>query len=88
MTIARSRQISLQDTPYYHVVSRCVRRAFLCGQDAHSGQSYEHRRQWVVDRLLERHGWRKVAPDTHHPKSDPAAQEEWKKNCRKCWRPF
>lgn len=42
----------------------------------------------VVYRLLERHGWRKVAPDTHHPKSDPAAQEEWKKNCRKCWRPF
>jgi hypothetical protein len=32
-----------------------------------------------VYRLLERHGWRKVAPDTHHPKSDPAAQEEWKK---------
>ncbi|MFQ2269176.1 transposase [Aeromonas enteropelogenes] len=51
MTIARSRQISLQDTPYYHVVSRCVRRAFLCGEDAHSGQSYEHRRQWVVDRV-------------------------------------
>lgn len=50
MTIARSRQISLQDTPYYHVVSRCVRRAFLCGQDTHSGNSYEHRRQWVVDR--------------------------------------
>lgn len=53
MTIARSRQISLQDTPYYHVVSRCVRRAFLCGEDAHSGQSYEHRRQWVVDKLGE-----------------------------------
>ena len=51
MTIARSRQISLADTPYYHVVSRCVRRAFLCGQDNHSGQSYEHRRQWVADKL-------------------------------------
>ena len=41
----------------------------------------------VVYRLLERHGWRKVAPDTHHPKSDPAAQEEWKKNSRKHWLP-
>ena len=51
MTIARSRQISLQDTPYYHVVSRCVRRAFLCGEASPSGQSYEHRRQWVVDKL-------------------------------------
>ncbi|MNW20830.1 hypothetical protein D3C71_2214130 [compost metagenome] len=51
MTIARSRQISLQDTPYYHMVSRCVRRAFLCGEDAYSGQNYEQRRQWVVDRL-------------------------------------
>jgi REP element-mobilizing transposase RayT len=27
-----------------------VRRAFLCGVDHYSGQSYEHRRQWVVDR--------------------------------------
>ena len=51
MTIARSRQISLQDTPYYHVVSRCARRTFLCGEDVHSDQSYEHRRQRVVDKL-------------------------------------
>ena len=63
MTIARSRQISLQDTPYYHVVSRCVRRAFLCGEDAHSGQSYEHRRQWVVDKLGQLS--RRVNRDTH-----------------------
>ena len=41
----------------------------------------------VVYRLLARHGWRKVAPDTRHPKSDPAVQEEWKKNSRKCWKP-
>lgn len=41
----------------------------------------------VVYRLLARHGWRKVAPDTRHPKSDPAAQEEWKKNSPRCWRP-
>lgn len=30
--------------------------------------------------LLHRHDWRKLAPDKRHPKSDPAAQEEWKKN--------
>jgi transposase len=30
--------------------------------------------------LLHRHGWRKLAPDKRHPKSDPAAQEAWKKN--------
>jgi transposase len=41
----------------------------------------------VVYRLLARHGWRKVAPDTRHPKSDPVAQAEWKKNFRKRWMP-
>jgi transposase len=41
----------------------------------------------VVYRLLARHGWRKVAPDTRHPKSDAAAQEAWKKNSPKRWRP-
>jgi len=41
----------------------------------------------VVYRLLERHGWRKVAPDTRHPKSDPQLQEEWKKNSPKRWAP-
>ena len=43
--------ISLADTPYYHITSRCVRRAFLCGVDHYSGKNYEHRRQWVVDRI-------------------------------------
>jgi len=38
-------------------------------------------------RLLARHGWRKVQPDTKHPKSSPASQEEFKKNCPRAWRP-
>jgi transposase len=41
----------------------------------------------VLYRLLARHGWRKVAPDTRHPKSDPQVQEEWKKNFPKHWQP-
>ncbi|MCC2607396.1 transposase [Planctobacterium marinum] len=51
MPKARKAQISLEDTPYYHCVSRCVRRAYLCGQDKLTGISYEHRRQWVQDRI-------------------------------------
>ena len=39
----------------------------------------------VVYRMLARHGWRKVAPDTRHPKSDPLVQEEWKETSPKHW---
>ncbi|RPI85331.1 MAG: hypothetical protein EHM42_06790, partial [Planctomycetaceae bacterium] len=35
----------------YHCINRCVRRAYLCGVDQLSGKSYEHRRQWLQDKL-------------------------------------
>ena len=51
MSRPRKQLISLEDTPYYHITSRCVRRSFLCGVDQYTGESYEHRRQWIVDRI-------------------------------------
>ena len=51
MTTARKQLISIEATPYYHCVSRCVRRSFLCGEDSQNQVSYEHRREWIVNKI-------------------------------------
>ncbi|SFN67103.1 transposase [Dokdonella immobilis] len=53
MTSARSLLVDSETPGFYHCISRCVRRAWLCGIDPYSGRSYEHRREWVEQRLLE-----------------------------------
>ena len=51
MPLPRSVQVDPNLTPYYHVISRCVRRAWLCGDDAYSGRNFDHRKEWFVERL-------------------------------------
>jgi hypothetical protein len=51
MTRPRSALVSVIDTPYYHCICRCVRRAWLCGEDRLTGKSFEHRKPWMLERL-------------------------------------
>ena len=53
MATRRCDQVDCETPGYYHLISRCVRRAFLCGEDELTGQTYEHRRQWIEDRIIE-----------------------------------
>lgn len=50
MTRAGETPIYLEQTTYYHCKARCVRRAFLSGEDQVTGKSFEHRKAWVVER--------------------------------------
>jgi REP element-mobilizing transposase RayT len=45
MTIARSHLIDAERSGAYHLISRCVRRAFLCGD------AVDHRRDWLRNTL-------------------------------------
>ena len=38
----RSEQICLEVTSHFHLVSRCVRRAFLAGDDRFTGKNFDH----------------------------------------------
>ena len=53
MAIARSEVVIDGVEAVYHCISRCVRRAFLCGTDTYSGKSYEHRKEWIRLRIQE-----------------------------------
>ncbi|WP_411726868.1 helix-turn-helix domain-containing protein [Methyloglobulus sp.] len=39
----------------------------------------------TIYRMLARHGWRKLAPDTEHPQGDVGTREDWKKNSPARW---
>ena len=70
----------------YHLVSRCVQRAFLCGRDPATGRDHSHRRRWLVDRVealapcfaVEVHAYAVMANHFHLVvRYDPKACESW-----------
>ena len=44
-------QVLDHEESVYHCISRCVRRAFLYGQDLYSGKNYDHRKDWIKARI-------------------------------------
>ena len=50
---ARREIVVADEVGVYHCVTRCVRRAFLCGEDRYSGQNFDHRKGWIRQRLEE-----------------------------------
>ncbi|MFT7218952.1 MAG: REP element-mobilizing transposase RayT [Candidatus Azotimanducaceae bacterium] len=52
MATPRSQLIDLEQPLHYHLVSRCVRRSFLCGKDPYSKADYEHRKGWLEQRMF------------------------------------
>ena len=51
MAIPRHQLVDPKVPLCYHIVSRCVRRSWLCGFDRHASRNYEHRKTWLVSRL-------------------------------------
>lgn len=71
---------------FYHLAYRCVRRSWLCGKDRVSGKNFNHRRQWLIDRILflaqyfavEVHAYAIMSNHFHLVlRYDPLANQRW-----------
>jgi len=52
MATPRSQLVDPEVPLHYHLISRCVRRSYLCGRDARTGKDYNHRKQWLTQRMF------------------------------------
>ena len=53
MGYPRAMTVSSHEPGFYHCISRCVRRAWLCGEDPLTGRNFDHRRDWIERRLID-----------------------------------
>ncbi|NKB99729.1 MAG: hypothetical protein GKR90_14705 [Pseudomonadales bacterium] len=51
MTTPRKLLVDDKTPLFYHIVSRCVRRSWLCGYDPQTRRDYSHRKEWLESRL-------------------------------------
>ena len=49
--VNRREVLSSGEVQIVHCINRCVRRGFLCGDDPATGANYDHRREWIRNRL-------------------------------------
>lgn len=86
MTYPRRMTVDPEEPGFYHCISRCVRRAWLCGDDPHTGQNFDHRRAWIEVRLVELsdvfavgiHAWAVMSNHTHLVlRVDPRLPWQW-----------
>ena len=57
---ARSQIVDASEVGIYHCVSRCVRRAFLCGEDALTGRNFDHKREKRHPYFARRGRWARI----------------------------
>lgn len=89
MTRPRSQLVVPGAEGTFHCVQRCVRRAFLCGIDSYTGQSFEHRKDWVETRIrlisecfaVAVHAYAIMSNHLHLVlRIDPAVASQWSDN--------
>ena len=44
--VNRTEICATDEIQVFHLINRCVRRTYLCGEDVNTGRDYSHRKEW------------------------------------------